>query len=204
MWLHTTTADERRALLATYLGYGLDGFDLMIYSFMIPSLLTLWGMSAAEAGHIASGALITSALGGGCARGSIWTRAHFAAYGAVVRGVHLPKRFHALIRPAAFHPGDAGIRLRRRMGGGLGAGGRNHRCASSRQGHRPRAKQLVIGLGGGRTGVLGGEFSVAAVNRVAGGFLAGHPAGVSGDLHPPPSAGAGDLCADARAACNSA
>ena len=42
MWLQTTTADERRALLATYLGYGLDGFDLMIYSFMIPTLLTLW------------------------------------------------------------------------------------------------------------------------------------------------------------------
>jgi len=64
MWLHTTTADERRALLATYLGYGLDGFDLMIYSFMIPTLLTLWGMSKLEAGHIASAALITSAVGG--------------------------------------------------------------------------------------------------------------------------------------------
>src|ERR1700733_1160395 len=64
MWLQTTTADERRALLATYLGYGLDGFDLMIYSFMIPTLLTLWGMTNAEAGYIASGALITSAIGG--------------------------------------------------------------------------------------------------------------------------------------------
>src|SRR3984957_1666798 len=64
MWLQTTAADERRALLAAYLGYGLDGFDLMIYSFMIPTLLSLWGMTKAEAGHIASGALITSAVGG--------------------------------------------------------------------------------------------------------------------------------------------
>jgi MFS family permease len=64
MWLQSTTADERRTLLATYLGYGLDGFDLMIYSFMIPTLLTLWGMSKPEAGQIASGALITSAVGG--------------------------------------------------------------------------------------------------------------------------------------------
>jgi MFS family permease len=64
MWLQTTTTHERRALLATYAGYGLDGFDFMIYSFVIPSLLTLWGMSRAEAGYIASGALITSALGG--------------------------------------------------------------------------------------------------------------------------------------------
>ena len=64
MWLQSTTANERRALLATYAGYGLDGFDFMIYSFVIPSLLALWGMSKAEAGYIASGALITSALGG--------------------------------------------------------------------------------------------------------------------------------------------
>jgi len=64
MWLQTTTATQRRALLATYAGYGLDGFDFMIYSFVIPSLLTLWGMNKAEAGYIASGALITSAVGG--------------------------------------------------------------------------------------------------------------------------------------------
>ncbi|HEX3951794.1 MAG TPA: MFS transporter [Steroidobacteraceae bacterium] len=64
MWLQSTTASERRALLATYAGYGLDGFDFMIYSFIIPSLLTLWGMSKAEAGYIATGALISSAVGG--------------------------------------------------------------------------------------------------------------------------------------------
>src|ERR1700744_1257536 len=64
MWLQATSRIERRALLATYLGYGLDGFDFMIYSFIIPSLLTLWGMTKAEAGYIASGALVASAIGG--------------------------------------------------------------------------------------------------------------------------------------------
>ena len=64
MWLQATNPTERRALLATYLGYGLDGFDFMIYSFIIPTLLSLWSMSKAEAGYIASGALITSAVGG--------------------------------------------------------------------------------------------------------------------------------------------
>jgi MFS family permease len=64
MWLQSTTASERRALLATYAGYGLDGFDFMVYSFVIPTLLTLWSMSKAQAGYIASGALITSAIGG--------------------------------------------------------------------------------------------------------------------------------------------
>jgi MFS family permease len=64
MWLQSTSASERRALLATYAGYGLDGFDFMIYSFVIPTLLTLWSMSKAQAGYIATGALITSAIGG--------------------------------------------------------------------------------------------------------------------------------------------
>jgi MFS family permease len=64
MWLQTTTPIERRSLWAAYAGYGLDGFDFMVYSFIIPTLLSLWGMSKAEAGYIASGALITSAIGG--------------------------------------------------------------------------------------------------------------------------------------------
>lgn len=64
MWLQQTTPDERRALLAAYLGYGLDGFDFMIYSFIMPTLLSLWSISKAEAGYIASGTLITSAVGG--------------------------------------------------------------------------------------------------------------------------------------------
>jgi MFS family permease len=64
MWLQSTSASERRALLAAYAGYGLDAFDFMVYSFIIPTLLTLWSMSKAQAGYIASGALITSAVGG--------------------------------------------------------------------------------------------------------------------------------------------
>jgi MFS family permease len=64
MWLQETTVNERRALLGSYAGFGLDGFDFMIYSFIIPTLLTLWSMSKAEAGYIASGAMITSAVGG--------------------------------------------------------------------------------------------------------------------------------------------
>ncbi|HEX3395178.1 MAG TPA: MFS transporter [Steroidobacteraceae bacterium] len=64
MWLQSTSASERRALLAAYAGYGLDAFDFMVYSFIIPTLLALWSMSKAQAGYIASGALITSAVGG--------------------------------------------------------------------------------------------------------------------------------------------
>jgi MFS family permease len=63
-WLSNTSVGERRALAASYLGYGLDGFDLMIYSFIIPTLTSLWHMSNEQAGYIATGALITSGFGG--------------------------------------------------------------------------------------------------------------------------------------------
>ncbi|HMD73777.1 MAG TPA: MFS transporter [Steroidobacteraceae bacterium] len=64
MWLTQTTLPERRALVAAFAGYGVDGFDTMIYTFIIPTLLAVWGMSKAEAGYIATGTLLTSALGG--------------------------------------------------------------------------------------------------------------------------------------------
>ena len=64
MWLQETSPRERRTLLAGFLGYGLDGFDYMTYTFIIPTLLAAWGMTRAEAGYIATGSLLTSALGG--------------------------------------------------------------------------------------------------------------------------------------------
>ncbi len=64
MWLRETSSRERRTLLAGFLGYGVDGFDFMAYTFVIPTLIVQWGMSRTEAGYIATGALLTSAVGG--------------------------------------------------------------------------------------------------------------------------------------------
>jgi MFS family permease len=64
IWLQQTTSSERRTLLAGFLGWGVDGFDFMIYTFVIPTLLAAWSMSNAQAGFIATGALLTSAAGG--------------------------------------------------------------------------------------------------------------------------------------------
>ena len=90
MWLEDTSSRERRTLLAGFLGYGLDGFDFMIYTFIIPTLLTAWSMTRAEAGYIATGALLTSAIGGwvagiladrhGRVRLLQWTVAWFAVF----------------------------------------------------------------------------------------------------------------------------
>jgi len=64
VWLRETSSRERRTLLAGFLGYGVDGFDFMAYTFVIPTLIAEWGMSRMEAGYIATGALLTSAIGG--------------------------------------------------------------------------------------------------------------------------------------------
>jgi MFS family permease len=64
MWLRQASVRERRTLVAGFLGYGVDGFDFMIYTFVIPTLLTAWSMTKAEAGYIATAALLTSAIGG--------------------------------------------------------------------------------------------------------------------------------------------
>ncbi|GKT23062.1 MFS transporter [Acidovorax sp. SUPP3334] len=64
MWIRETSPSQRRTLGATFAGYGVDGFDYMIYTFLIPTLLVAWNMSKAEAGYIATGALLTSAIGG--------------------------------------------------------------------------------------------------------------------------------------------
>jgi MFS family permease len=90
MWLTETTPRERRTLIAACAGYGLDGFDFMLYTFVIPTLLTVWHMTRPQAGYIATGALITSAAGGwvagmladryGRVRVLQWTVAWFALF----------------------------------------------------------------------------------------------------------------------------
>ncbi|MFT3963518.1 MFS transporter [Propionivibrio sp.] len=51
-------------MFAAFMGYAVDAFDYMVYTFLIPTLLVLWGMTKVQAGYIATGALITSAIGG--------------------------------------------------------------------------------------------------------------------------------------------
>lgn len=64
MWLQQTSVSERRTLLAGFLGYAVDGFDFMVYTFVIPTLILEWRMTRTEAGYIATGSLLTSAAGG--------------------------------------------------------------------------------------------------------------------------------------------
>lgn len=55
---------EKSTLAGTFLGWMLDGMDVMLFSFVMPTLIALWGMSQEEAGLLGTTTLLFSALGG--------------------------------------------------------------------------------------------------------------------------------------------
>jgi MFS family permease len=63
-WIFYLTRHERATLIATFGGWGLDGMDVMIYSFVIPTLISIWHMSRGQAGLLSTVALLISAVGG--------------------------------------------------------------------------------------------------------------------------------------------
>ena len=63
-WVFDLTGDERATLVATFGGWALDGMDVMVYSFVIPTLIAAWHMSKGQAGLLSTVALLISAVGG--------------------------------------------------------------------------------------------------------------------------------------------
>ena len=63
-WLSTLAPAERRTFVACAGGWALDAMDVQIYSFVIPALITVWGITRYEAGILGSAALLMSAIGG--------------------------------------------------------------------------------------------------------------------------------------------
>jgi MFS family permease len=63
-WFGELSSTERHTFWAAFGGFGLDGMDILLYSFVVPTLIVLWSMTQAEAGLIATTALLVSALGG--------------------------------------------------------------------------------------------------------------------------------------------
>ncbi len=63
-WFHSLNGTERRTFYACFGGWAVDALDAQIYSFLIPTLIAVWGMSTAQAGLLGTSALISSALGG--------------------------------------------------------------------------------------------------------------------------------------------
>jgi MFS family permease len=55
---------ERSTFGAAVGGWALDAMDVQIYSFVIPTLVAVWGLTRGEAGLIGTAALLASAIGG--------------------------------------------------------------------------------------------------------------------------------------------
>ncbi|SMX76326.1 benzoate transport [Brevibacterium iodinum ATCC 49514] len=62
-----TSADrgyQRKALFAAAVGYGLDGFDLLILSFALSGIITSFGLSDVQAGSLSTITLLGAVVGG--------------------------------------------------------------------------------------------------------------------------------------------
>src|SRR6185437_13128828 len=63
-WFAELTPRERRTMGACFGGWSLDALDVQIFSFVIPTLLSLWHISTGEAGVLGTVTLLVSAFGG--------------------------------------------------------------------------------------------------------------------------------------------
>jgi MFS family permease len=63
-WFRAGPPEARRALLAAWLGWALDGMDVMLYAMVLAHLMRELGMSAQTGGLLASLTLASSAVGG--------------------------------------------------------------------------------------------------------------------------------------------
>lgn len=63
-WYGSMAPTQRRTFWACFLGWALDAMDVQLFAFVIPTLLTVWGMTKGEAGLIGTSALVFSAVGG--------------------------------------------------------------------------------------------------------------------------------------------
>lgn len=63
-WYRDLTKKERSTMFACFGGWSLDAFDVQMYSFVIPTVIGLWGLSRGEAGLIGTVTLLISSFGG--------------------------------------------------------------------------------------------------------------------------------------------
>ncbi|MFX1689707.1 MFS transporter [Paraburkholderia sp. A2RI-6] len=63
-WMKDLTPRERTTLRACFAGWTLDALDVQLFSFVIPTLIAVWGISKQQVGLLGTVALVTSAIGG--------------------------------------------------------------------------------------------------------------------------------------------
>lgn len=63
-WYRDMDAGGRRTFWACFGGYAMDAMDVQVYSFVVPVLVGLWGITKTQAGLLATVTLVLSAFGG--------------------------------------------------------------------------------------------------------------------------------------------
>ncbi|AQH01412.1 MFS transporter [Burkholderia sp. KK1] len=63
-WLKDLTPREMTTLRACFAGWTLDALDVQIFSFVVPTLIAVWGIGKQQIGILGTIALVTSAIGG--------------------------------------------------------------------------------------------------------------------------------------------
>jgi MFS family permease len=64
LFLARLSKTESATLLGTFLGWMLDGLDVMIFSLVMPTLISIWSISQSQAGLLGTSTLMLSAFGG--------------------------------------------------------------------------------------------------------------------------------------------
>ena len=63
-WFRDLTRAERRTMVGCFGGWSLDALDVQVYSFVMPTLIGLWGITNGQAGLIGTSTLLVSSFGG--------------------------------------------------------------------------------------------------------------------------------------------
>jgi MFS family permease len=162
----TVTPAARKALIGSAVGYAMDGFDLLILSFMLRAVAAGLGIPLAQAASLATATLIGAVLGGlvfgvlsdrlGRVRVLTWTIVIFAVFTglcALAPGYWSLLAFRTL----------AGVGLGGEFGIGMGTRGRSLAGLQA----CPRLVLCRAGLAGGRAGGRGRHADPAAADRLA-------------------------------------
>lgn len=194
-WYRALDKQERRAFWSCKIGYGLDGMDTQMLSFVIPTLIALWDRHRRSRlhPHHDPARLRRRRLDRRDPLRPHRPGADPATDGALVRLLHLPLRPRAELRAVAGRTDPDGLRLRWRMDRRRGTHRRSDQGPRPRQGGRPGAVRLGHRLGPHRHPLLA-DVQPAATGR--GLARAVHARPVAGAVRPggtPAGQGTGDL-----------
>ena len=63
-WYRELSKRERNTFWGCFGGWAVDAMDAQLFSFVLPVLITTWGLSTAKAGYLATATLLAAAIGG--------------------------------------------------------------------------------------------------------------------------------------------